>query len=196
MTWSAVSKPITLYSMSKGLLKTLECIGLNYMLFGKGWAGTQGPGERRLSCARAPTSTGRTCSRSHTVLAIMQDHGKVSVEKATASPSTFAQLRPGEPRGRVGFTSAPPTRWTIRRSSPTTRLRRGGPAAGACCAKGVKMMRKVAEQGRRSRPTSPSEYAPGAAVQTDAEIDAWIKKTADTIYHLVGTCRMGVAGDP
>ena len=33
-------------------------------------------------------------------------------------------------------------------------------------------------------------------MQTDAEIDAWIRKTAETIYHPVGTCRMGAAGDP
>jgi len=33
-------------------------------------------------------------------------------------------------------------------------------------------------------------------VRTDAEIDAWIKRTAETIYHPVGTCRMGAAGDP
>ena len=33
-------------------------------------------------------------------------------------------------------------------------------------------------------------------MQTDAEIDAWIRRTAETIYHPVGTCRMGAAGDP
>jgi choline dehydrogenase len=60
---------------------------------------------------------------------------------------------------------------------------------------GVKMMRKVAAQSALA-PYISEEYAPGAAVQTDAEIDAWIKKTGETIYHPVGTCRMGAAGDP
>ena len=32
-------------------------------------------------------------------------------------------------------------------------------------------------------------------ISTDAEIDAWIRAKAETIYHPVGTCRMGVAGD-
>jgi choline dehydrogenase len=32
---------------------------------------------------------------------------------------------------------------------------------------------------------------PGAEVRTDAEIDAWIRRTAETIYHPVGTVRMG-----
>jgi choline dehydrogenase len=60
---------------------------------------------------------------------------------------------------------------------------------------GVKMMRKVAAQSALA-PYISEEYAPGAAVQTDAEIDAWIRVTAETIYHPVGTCRMGVDGDP
>jgi choline dehydrogenase len=35
------------------------------------------------------------------------------------------------------------------------------------------------------------ELRPGARVVTDAEIDAYIRATAETIYHPVGTCRMG-----
>ncbi|WP_374414989.1 GMC family oxidoreductase [Novosphingobium colocasiae] len=35
------------------------------------------------------------------------------------------------------------------------------------------------------------EYAPGAACRSDAEIDAYIRATAYTLYHPVGTCRMG-----
>jgi choline dehydrogenase len=36
------------------------------------------------------------------------------------------------------------------------------------------------------------EMRPGAHVRTDAEIDAWIRANAETIYHPVGTVRMGV----
>jgi choline dehydrogenase len=36
-----------------------------------------------------------------------------------------------------------------------------------------------------------SEMAPGDDVRTDAEIDAWIRRNAETIYHPVGTVRMG-----
>lgn len=35
------------------------------------------------------------------------------------------------------------------------------------------------------------EYAPGPAVQTDAQLDAFIRESALSIYHPVGTCRMG-----
>jgi choline dehydrogenase-like flavoprotein len=45
-----------------------------------------------------------------------------------------------------------------------------------------------------TRPFAPimaSELAPGIEVQGDAEIDAFIRQTLDTVYHPVGTCRMG-----
>ena len=36
------------------------------------------------------------------------------------------------------------------------------------------------------------EIAPGAHIRTDSELDAWIRSTAETLYHPVGTVRMGV----
>src|SRR3546814_3569353 len=35
------------------------------------------------------------------------------------------------------------------------------------------------------------EYAPGADVQSDADLDQYIRNSANSIYHPVGTCRMG-----
>jgi choline dehydrogenase len=35
------------------------------------------------------------------------------------------------------------------------------------------------------------ELMPGAAVRSDAQIDAWLRKTAETIYHPVGSAKMG-----
>jgi choline dehydrogenase-like flavoprotein len=40
-------------------------------------------------------------------------------------------------------------------------------------------------------PFRGSEIFPGAAVQSDAEIEAFIRRKAETIYHPVGTCKMG-----
>ena len=40
-------------------------------------------------------------------------------------------------------------------------------------------------------PIMASELVPGTQVQSDAEIDAFIRQTLDTVYHPVGTCRMG-----
>ena len=40
------------------------------------------------------------------------------------------------------------------------------------------------------------EIAPGADKQTDAELLEWVRNTAETTYHPVGTCKMGAATDP
>ncbi|WP_323779107.1 choline dehydrogenase [Leisingera sp.] len=38
------------------------------------------------------------------------------------------------------------------------------------------------------------EMAPGKDVQTDDEIDAWVRETMESTYHPCGTCRMGEDG--
>lgn len=40
-----------------------------------------------------------------------------------------------------------------------------------------------------------SELAPGAALQSDADLDSYIRDTAISVYHHVGTCRMGSGED-
>lgn len=40
------------------------------------------------------------------------------------------------------------------------------------------------------------EFAPGNAVQSDDEIDAWVREEAETAYHPCGTCKMGSDNDP
>ena len=59
----------------------------------------------------------------------------------------------------------------------------------------VKLVREVHAQGAFA-PFRGRELAPGAAVRTDDEIDAWVRATAETAYHPVGTCKMGPEGGP
>lgn len=40
------------------------------------------------------------------------------------------------------------------------------------------------------------ELAPGPNVQSDADIEGWIRATADTVYHPTSSCRMGGTDDP
>ena len=41
-----------------------------------------------------------------------------------------------------------------------------------------------------------AELVPGPDVQTDDELEAWIRKCASISHHLVGSCKMGPAGNP
>lgn len=39
------------------------------------------------------------------------------------------------------------------------------------------------------------ELQPGIEIETDNQIDAWVKDNVESAYHPCGTCRMGTAGD-
>lgn len=56
--------------------------------------------------------------------------------------------------------------------------------------KSIRSMRKVMEQ-PSLKPLLDGEIVPGPALQTDQELGDWIKKTVTTMWHPVGTCRMG-----
>ncbi|MBF2759895.1 MAG: choline dehydrogenase [Ectothiorhodospiraceae bacterium AqS1] len=45
-------------------------------------------------------------------------------------------------------------------------------------------------------PLVKHEIQPGAAVQSDADIDEFVRNHAESAYHPCGTCRMGQADDP
>jgi len=175
--------PITAYSRTKGL-KTLVT-GLSYMLFKKG-TGRQQMLESGAFLKSRP-DLDRPDLQFHTVLAIMQNHGKTVVQK-DGFTLHVCQLRP-ESRGRVGLRSADPNDDpTIFANYLATEEDR------RAVREGVKIARQVAGQPALD-PYRGEEYSPGKSVQTDDEIDAWIRANAETIYHPVGTCRMGVAGD-
>lgn len=60
---------------------------------------------------------------------------------------------------------------------------------------GVKLARAIAGQ-PALRPWVKRELAPGPNVRTDEEISEYARRTANTVYHPAGTCRMGAADDP
>lgn len=183
MSWEC-PQPITAHSLRKGLVKTLA-IGMNYAFFGKGLGRQQFLESGAFLKSRPDLD--RPDLQVHTVAAIMQDHGKVAVPK---DGFTFhiCQLRP-ESRGRIGLRSADPLDdpAILANYLATEEDRRA-------LREGVKMMRKVAAQSALD-PYRTEELFPGKAVESDEQIDAWIRKHAETIYHPVGTCKMGADGD-
>ncbi|NBB14977.1 choline dehydrogenase [Caulobacter sp. SLTY] len=173
----------TAYSYNKGLKRLAT--GLNYLLFNKG------PGRQNFlesgAFLRSRPDLDRPDLQIHTVLAIMQDHGKTVIEK---DGFTFhvCQLRP-ESRGHVGLRSADPF------ADPTILANYlAAEEDRRAMREGVKIAREAAAQAALD-PYRGAEFAPGKEIQSDADIDAWIRRTSETIYHPVGTCRMGAAGD-
>ena len=56
--------------------------------------------------------------------------------------------------------------------------------------RGVRLARSLAHQSSFD-PYRGDEIAPGAAVESDDDLDTWLRANASTSYHPVGTCRMG-----
>ena len=174
----------TAYSFSKGLNKITT--GLSYALLG------QGPGRQNFLEAggflKSRPDLDRPDLQLHCVLAIMKDHGKQAVGKDGFSIHV-CQLRP-ESRGRVGLASADPFAdpAIFANYLATEEDRRA-------LRQGVAITRDIANQ-KALKAIRTAEYEPGESVSTDAEVDAWIRRAGETIYHPVGTCRMGVADDP
>ena len=59
----------------------------------------------------------------------------------------------------------------------------------------IRLTREIFEQGA-FKPFVKHEIQPGADVQTDDEIDAFVREHAESAYHPCGTCKMGSKDDP
>ena len=59
----------------------------------------------------------------------------------------------------------------------------------------IRLTREIFEQDA-FQPFVKHEIQPGADVQTDDELDAFIREHAESAYHPCGTCRMGRVDDP
>jgi len=111
------------------------------------------------------------------------------LEKLPGLTFAVCQLRP-ESRGTIHVRSndpfAPPS---IRPNYLSTPLDRDTIVAG------IKWGRKLAHQQALS-PYLVDEMMPGAAAADDAQLLDYAQQAGTTIYHPVGTCAMGRAGDP
>ena len=176
-------EPITAYSLTKGLRKL--GVGLDYLVR------KQGPGRYNWLESGAFLRTRRELDvpdiQIHVVAGIMLDHGRNVVDKDGFTVHV-CQLRP-ESRGEIRIVTSDPFNPpaidpNYLASDMDRRTMRDG----------VRVARAIVGQASLDALRGP-EYAPGPAVHTDSELDAWIRQTAETIYHPVGTCRMGIAAD-
>jgi choline dehydrogenase len=69
------------------------------------------------------------------------------------------------------------------------------PADRADLRAGLAILRDVLAQTPMRR-LSAGEDFPGPEIASDAAVDTWMRRSVETCYHPVGTCRMGAADDP
>ncbi len=98
------------------------------------------------------------------------------------------QLRP-KSRGSISITS--PNPMDKPRIDPNYL---SDPDDISCLRDGVRLIRSIAEQSALE-PYRGAEISPGIDAVRDDQIDTWIRSSVDTIFHPVGTCRMGADDD-
>ena len=119
----------------------------------------------------------------HFVIAKLVDHGRKTVFGHGYS-CHVCLLRP-KSRGRVSLVSADPT--AAPRIDPNFLAERDDVDR---LVRGFKLMRTILSQ-RALAGHAGRELEASAKAQTDEQIEAFIRNYGDTIYHPVGSCRMG-----
>jgi len=119
----------------------------------------------------------------HFVIGKLIDHGRKTVFGHGYS-CHVCLLRP-KSRGRVSLVSADPT--AAPRIDPNFLAERDDLER---LVRGFKLMRAILSQ-RALADHGARELEASAAAQTDEQIEAFVRAHADTIYHPVGSCRMG-----
>jgi choline dehydrogenase len=173
------TQPITLYSQSNPLnaMKT----GLSYMLFKKGLA--TGQGLESGGFVKSRPDLDNPDLQFHFIAALMNDHTRKRADRH-GFMAHVCQLRP-QSRGYISIKSADPLAAPVIQPNylEAEEDRRA-------MREGTKIARDLFAQAAFDCYRGP-ELMPGAAVRTDAQIDAWLRKTAETIYHPVGSAKMG-----
>ena len=177
------SQPITLYSQANPLsaMKT----GLQYLLFGTGLASGQGLESGAFLKSRPDLETPDL--QFHFIAALMYDHTRRKADRH-GFMAHVCQLRP-ESRGYISIKSADPLAAPVIQPNylEAEEDRRA-------LREGVKLAREIFAQ-EAFDPYRGPELMPGAHVTKDEQIDAFIRKTAETIYHPVGSAKMGRDAD-
>ncbi|HVP84818.1 MAG TPA: choline dehydrogenase [Rhizomicrobium sp.] len=173
------TQPITLYSQLKpvNMVKT----GLQYLLFNSGIATGQGLESGAFLKSRPDLE--HPDLQYHFIATLMFDHTRKKADRH-GFMAHVCQLRP-QSRGFISLKSADPNVAPLIQPNylEAEEDRRA-------LREGVKIARDVFAQ-KAFDPYRGPELMPGAHVRSDEQIDAFVRETAETIYHPVGTAKMG-----
>lgn len=119
----------------------------------------------------------------------MVNHGQKGMQPYDGFSIDMIALHP-ESRGEVSLRSADPFDAPVIHPNHLAT-----PGDLATLRAAVRLARRIGEQPALA-PWRIAEEEPGADIVSDAALDDWIRDHAATIFHPVGTCRMGSADDP
>ena len=119
----------------------------------------------------------------HFVPAIMVDHGRKRVRKPGFSIHV-CQLRP-ESRGEIRLASADPLDEPVIKANYLS-----VPSDLDALVSGVKVARRIFDT-ESFRSILGEEFEASRDAKTDDELEDFVRQHAETIYHPVGTCKMG-----
>jgi choline dehydrogenase len=173
------TQPVSLYNNVKPLASMKSLV--QYFLFKSG-SGTT-PGLETLAFVKSSPEAADPDLQYHFVRLLYNDHGREIVPRH-GFMSYFNLSRP-ESRGSITLRSADPLAHPVIEPNYLSaendiRVLRAG----------LRISRDVVGQNAFD-PYRGAEFAPGPDVRTDAEIDAYIRQNSQTLYHPVGTCKMG-----
>jgi choline dehydrogenase len=157
-------------------------IGLEYALFRRG---PMTMGASQLGCFAKSDPSRETPNLEYHVQPLSTDRLGDPLHSFPAMTCSVCNLRP-ESRG------------TVRPKGPDTRVAPAirpnylsDPADQRVAVDAMKLTRRIMLQTKAFAPHRPEEYKPGLEVQTDDELLDAARGLASTIFHPVGTCRMG-----
>jgi choline dehydrogenase len=164
-------------------------VGLQYYLFKSG-PGTSNIAEAGGFLRSRLAQDERPDIQFHFVPAQLDDHGR---NRLPGNGYTLhaCYLHPRS-RGRIRLASAKPT------DKPRIEAGYLSDADGhdlKMMLEALRLSREILAQPAFA-PYRGEELQPGAALQDEAGLTAFIRRKAESIYHPVGTCRMGRADDP
>jgi choline dehydrogenase len=176
----ACTQPVTAYAQVQSPIRMIG-IGLQYILFGTGDGTSQGLEAGAFVKSRPDLEIPDL--QLHLINAPFSNHGRNQL-KMHAFGLHMCALRP-ESRGHVALRSTNPEDPpliqpnSLASDNDLRTLREG-----------VKIARKLVAQ-KAFDAYRGEELNPGASATSDADIDDFIRRTAITIYHPVGTAKMG-----
>ena len=176
-------EPVSLLKVMRG--PNMLAVGARWLLFKTGPAASShleaGGFIRSAAGVRHPDI------QFHFLPALVADHGRAK-GRSHAFQAHVGPMRPAS-RGRITLRSSDPGTAPVLDPNYLAEAR-DREEMRAC----VRLTREIFAQAPFDRYRG-RELLPGAEVEGDAAIDAFIRRKADSAYHPCGTCRMGADGE-